>query len=308
MMKLASSPHLSRERGQAQPCAIVIAIPCFSAKETLDLDDAEIVFDTETTGLDSARRPRHRARRHRARQSLPDRPHLPPIHQSAGPRRSTRSAGEARHLDGPARRLSRASPTSPKTSWNSSMAHIWSPTMPASDIAFINAARRSARTAARRAVARGRHAGDRQAQASDGAELARRALPPLRHRQQPPHQARRAARLRTPGGSLHRADRRQAGRARPRHDRRRARRQRSRSPPSRSPSASARRRLPPASPRRSLPRTACWSRSSARSAIWLKMGEGAGCNSSAGPAIASPESLPTEQTSWRRRRRGSPRR
>ena len=48
-------------------------------------------------------------------------------------------------------------------------------------------------------------------------EQPRRALRALRHRQFAPHQARRAARRRDPGRGLYRADRRQAGRSRPRH-------------------------------------------------------------------------------------------
>ncbi len=57
----------------------------------------------------------------------------------------------------------------------------------------------------------GRHARDRPAQAPDGSEFAGRALPPLRRRQQPSNQAWGVARFRAAGRSLYRTDRRQAG-------------------------------------------------------------------------------------------------
>ena len=106
---------------------------------------------------------------------------------------------------------SRPSTTSPRSSSPSSTAPSWSPTMPASTSRFINAELARLGQPPVDSGPRRRHAGDRPAQASDGAEFARRALPPLRHRQQPPHQARRAARFGAAGRSLYRADRRQAG-------------------------------------------------------------------------------------------------
>ena len=176
----------------------------------------EIVFDTETTGLDPREDRDHRARRRRAGQPLPDRPHLPSLHQSAGPRDRCRSAGRPRHQRRRPCRQADLRTRSPTNSWPSSTAPSWSRTMPASTWPSSMPSSPGSASRAVDAGPRRRHAGARAAQASDGPEFARRALPPLRHRQQPPHQARRAARFGTAGRSLYRADRRQAGRARPR--------------------------------------------------------------------------------------------
>ncbi|CAA9358569.1 MAG: DNA polymerase III epsilon subunit, partial [uncultured Microvirga sp.] len=158
-------------------------------------------------------RPDHRDRLRRARERLPDRQHLSPIHQppalgvAGGLQRSRpvgRVPGRQARLCGGRGRVSRIRRRRTARHPQCRVRHR-----------VLERGTRPHGASPVRSRARGRHADARAPKTSRRLEQPRRALRPLRHRQLPAHEARRAARRRDPGRGLYRASRRQAGRSRP---------------------------------------------------------------------------------------------
>ncbi len=176
----------------------------------------EIVLDTETTGLDPLQG--HRLVEIGCIELLnriPTGADLPPLPQS-GARHAGGSLRHSRAVDRVPRRTSRCF----AEIVDEFLAFIGDAPLVIHNAGFDHrlpqCRARARRAAADRARAAGRHAAAGAPQASGGAEPARRSVRALWDRQFAPHQARRAARRRTPGRGLSRADRRAAGAARPR--------------------------------------------------------------------------------------------